>query len=67
MTHLELILKSHIQTTTVLKRENEPISSSALASVGYCTYLKTIAFPNSNLTDEDASVHVTAKRLVPYD
>ena len=40
----------------VLKLENVPISTSTLASVGYCTYLKTVAFPNSNLTDKDASV-----------
>jgi hypothetical protein len=32
------------------------ISTSALVSVGYCTYLKTVAFPNSNVTDTDASV-----------
>jgi Leucine-rich repeat (LRR) protein len=40
----------------VLSLENVPISTSAFASVGYCTYLKTVAFPNSNLTDTDASV-----------
>jgi Leucine-rich repeat (LRR) protein len=44
----------------ILELENVPISASALASVGYCTYLKTVAFPNSNLTDEDASVLATA-------
>lgn len=40
----------------VLELENVPISTSVLASVGYCTNLKQVAFPKSNLTDEDASV-----------
>jgi Leucine-rich repeat (LRR) protein len=40
----------------VLELENVPISTSTLASVGYCPNLKTVAFPNSNLTDKDASV-----------
>jgi Leucine-rich repeat (LRR) protein len=44
----------------VLELENVPISTSALASVGYCTYLKTVALPNSNLTDKDASVLANA-------
>jgi Leucine-rich repeat (LRR) protein len=40
----------------VLALENVPVTSASFASVGYCTYLKTVAFPNSNLTDKDASV-----------
>jgi hypothetical protein len=40
----------------VLRLENVPISTSALASVGYCTYLKTVAFPKYNLTDTDEGV-----------
>jgi Leucine-rich repeat (LRR) protein len=44
----------------VLKLQNVPISTSTLASVGFCTHLKTVAFPNSNLTDKDASVLANA-------
>ena len=44
----------------VLELENVPISTSTLASVGFCTCLKTVAFPNSNLTDKDASVLANA-------
>jgi hypothetical protein len=37
----------------ILKLEKVPISSSALATAGYCTSLKTLLVPNSGLTDED--------------
>jgi hypothetical protein len=37
-----------------VKLEKAPISSSALATAGYCTSLKTLLVPNSGLTDEDA-------------
>lgn len=40
----------------VLKLQNVPISTYVLTSVGYCANLKTVAFPKSNLNDEDASV-----------
>jgi Leucine-rich repeat (LRR) protein len=39
---------------TLVKLEKVPISSSALASAGYCTTLKTLSLPNSGLTDRDA-------------
>jgi Leucine-rich repeat (LRR) protein len=57
--NLDQVVSLVLATVTdlkVLELENVPISTSALASVGYCTYLKTVAFPNSNLTDKDASV-----------
>jgi hypothetical protein len=38
----------------LLKLERAPVTASALAAAGYCTSLKTILVPNSNLTDEDA-------------
>jgi hypothetical protein len=39
----------------LVKLEQVPnVSSSALAAAGYCTSLKTIMVPNSNLSDEDA-------------
>jgi Ran GTPase-activating protein (RanGAP) involved in mRNA processing and transport len=38
----------------LVKLEKAPISSSALATAGYCTSLKTLLVPNSGLTDEDA-------------
>jgi Leucine-rich repeat (LRR) protein len=38
----------------LVKLEKVPVTSSALAALGYCTSLKTILVPNSSLTDEDA-------------
>jgi hypothetical protein len=38
----------------LVKLERVPVSSSGLAAAGYCTSLKTILVPNSNLTDKDA-------------
>jgi Leucine-rich repeat (LRR) protein len=57
--NLDQVVSLVLVTVTDLKilvLENVPISTSALASVGYCPNLKTIAFPNSNFTDTDASV-----------
>jgi Leucine-rich repeat (LRR) protein len=38
----------------LVKLERVPVSSSAFAAAGYCTSLKEILVPNSNLTDKDA-------------
>jgi hypothetical protein len=39
---------------TLVKFEKAPVSSSALATAGYCSTLKTLMVPNSGLTDKDA-------------
>jgi Ran GTPase-activating protein (RanGAP) involved in mRNA processing and transport len=38
----------------LVRLEQAPVTSSALATAGYCTSLKTLLVPNSGLTDEDA-------------
>lgn len=48
-----------------VKLENVPISSSALASAGYCTTLKTLSLPNSGLTDKDAIKLAKAVAQIP--
>jgi Leucine-rich repeat (LRR) protein len=52
-----LVTVEHLK---VVKLEKVPISSSALASVGYCTGLKKLSFPNSGLTDKDATALASA-------
>ena len=39
---------------TLLKLEKSCVTTSALAAVGYCTSLKRLIVPNSNLNDKDA-------------
>jgi hypothetical protein len=39
---------------TLIKLEKAPVSASALATVAYCSSLKSLLLPKSGLTDEDA-------------
>jgi hypothetical protein len=39
---------------TLIKLEKAPVTASALATVAYCSSLKSLIVPNSGLTDKDA-------------